>query len=64
MSLLSDALTATKKILLVSEELDRLSDDTKSLARTVTDHEHRLIRIETTIEIAQRTPRRRTLPGK
>jgi hypothetical protein len=63
MSLLSDALATTKKILLVSEELDRLSEDTRSLARTVTDHEHRLIRIETTIEIAQRTTRR-TLPGK
>ena len=63
MTLLSDALAATKKILLVSEELNRLSDDTKSIARTVKDHEHRLIRIETTIEIAQRT-NRRALPGK
>jgi hypothetical protein len=63
MSLLSDALATTKKILLVSEELERLSEDMRSLARTVTDHEHRLIRIETTIEIAQRTSRR-TLPGK
>ena len=62
MSLLSDALAATKKILLVSEELDRLSDDTKALARAVTDHEHRLIRLETVIEVTRRSPRR-TLPG-
>ena len=62
MSLLSDALAATKKILLVSEELNRLSEDNKELARTVTDHEHRLIRIETTLEIAKRVSRR-TLPG-
>ncbi len=62
MTLLSDALAATKKILLVSEELNRLSEDTKALAATVTDHEHRLIRVETTIELARR-PSRRTLPG-
>ena len=62
MSLLADAFATTKKILLVSEELNRLSEDTKLLSRTVTDHEHRLIRIETTIEIAQRTSYL-TLPG-
>lgn len=62
MTLLADAFAATKKILLVSEELNRLSEDTKALARAVTEHEHRLIRIETTIEIAQRGSRR-TLPG-
>jgi hypothetical protein len=63
MSLLADALAATKKILLVSEELDRLSEDSKSLSRTVADHEHRLIRLETIAEFSH--PRsRRTLPGK
>lgn len=62
MTLLSDALAATKKILLVSEELNRLSEDSKELARTVTDHEHRLIRLETTLEIAKKLSRR-NLPG-
>jgi hypothetical protein len=62
MTLLADALAATKKILLVSEELNRLSEDTKALAAAVTDHEHRLIRIETTLEVVRR-PSRRTLPG-
>jgi hypothetical protein len=62
MSLLSDAFATTKKILLVSEELNRLSEDTKALARAVTDHEHRLIRIETTIQIAQ-SGSHLTLPG-
>jgi hypothetical protein len=61
-TLLADALAATRKILLVSEELNRLSEDTKALAATVNDHEHRLIRIETTIEIARSGSRRR-LPG-
>jgi len=58
MSLLSDALAMTKKILLVSEELNRLSEDSKELARTVTNHEHRLIRLETTLDIAKMVSRR------
>lgn len=62
MSLLADAFATTKKILLVSEELNHLSDDMKSLSKTVTDHEHRLIRIETKIEMAQHGIRL-TLPG-
>ena len=62
MTLLADALATTKKILLVSEELNRLSEETKTLSRTVADHEGRLIRIETTIEIAHRGANL-TLPG-
>lgn len=62
MTLLADALNATKKILLVSEELNRLSEDTKALASTVTDHEHRLIRIETTIDLALQQQLRRRGP--
>lgn len=62
MSLLSDAFAATKKILLVSEELDRLSADTKALAHAVQDHEQRLIRVETTLELALNTQRK--LPRK
>lgn len=58
MSVLSDALAATKKILLVSEELDRLSEDTKAFAHAVQDHEHRLIRIETTLDLALGTQRK------
>ncbi len=36
--------------------MDRLARDTDRLAQTVADHEGRLIRIETTLEIAQRKP--------
>jgi len=57
LSLLSDALATTKKIFLVSEELDRLSEDVRELARAVADHEGRLIRIETMIEMTQRIPK-------
>jgi hypothetical protein len=60
-SLLTDVLTATKKIVLVGDELDRLSDDVRELSHAVADHEGRLIRIETMIEMAQRNPK---LPRK
>jgi hypothetical protein len=62
-STLSELLAATKKILLVTDDIDRLTDDIKALSIQASDHEHRLIRIETIIEM---TPRRsnRTLPGK
>lgn len=63
MSLLSDAFAMTKKILLVSEELNRLSDDCKALSRAVSDHERRLIRVETMIELGGHRTSRRTLPG-
>lgn len=62
MSLLSDAFATTKKIIMVSEDLKRLSEESKELSRTVTDHEGRLIRIETTLAIAARSSRL-VLPG-
>jgi hypothetical protein len=63
MSLLSDAFAMTKKVLLVSENLDRLSEESRQLSRTVMDHEHRLIRIETVLEMSRHSPFH-TLPGK
>ncbi len=62
MSTVQDIFAATRKILLISEELNRLSDDTKALSNTVRDHEIRLVRIETTLDIAQRGSKL-TLPG-
>ena len=63
MSTLAEVLAATKKILLVTDDIKRLSEESEELSEKVADHEHRLIRIETIIEM---TPRRshRTLPGK
>jgi hypothetical protein len=62
MSSLSDVLAATKKILLITDDLKRLSHDSEALSERVSGHERRLIRLETIIEISQRPPR--TLPGK
>ncbi len=62
MNATGEFLVAVKKVLLVSEELKRLSDDTRDLIRIVNMHEVRLTKLETIIEIAQK-PSRFTLPG-
>jgi hypothetical protein len=63
-SALSEVLSATKKVLLVTEDIKRLSEETESLARKVTDHEHRLIRIETMIEMTGNKRPRLVRPGE
>jgi hypothetical protein len=64
MSLLSDAFAMTKKVLLLSENLDRLTEESRQLSRSVIDHEHRLIRIETLIEVSGAKRTRHRLPGE
>ena len=62
MSTLSEVLAATKKILLVTDDIKRLSADSESLSNKVADHERRLIRVETIIEMTPQRSRH-TLPG-
>ena len=40
-----------RQIVLIEDKLDRLSDGLSSLSSQVMDHEKRLIRVETVIEI-------------
>jgi hypothetical protein len=63
MSTLSEVIAATKKVLLVTDDIKRLSHECDTLATKVADHEHRLIRIETMIEMGERRSRR-VLPGE
>ena len=63
MSALSEVIAATKKVLLVTDDIKRLSHECDALATKVADHEHRLIRIETMIELGGRR-NRRVLPGE
>ena len=57
MSMLTDAFAMTKKVLLVSDNVDRLTEEARQLSRTVMDHERRLIRIETMIELSGKQAR-------
>lgn len=53
MSWLSDLGANLKKIVLMEHKLDQLGEEVRSLRRDVLDHGHRLVRIETMIEMAQ-----------
>jgi hypothetical protein len=43
-----------KDLLVMREDVARLAEGTRELGRDIRDHERRLIRIETLIEIAER----------
>ena len=44
-----------KKLMLIEHEMDKMSNDMDVLKSAMTDHEKRLIRIETIIEMGLRT---------
>jgi ppGpp synthetase/RelA/SpoT-type nucleotidyltranferase len=48
-----------RKVILMQDRLERLSAGTEKMAGQLADHDRRLVRIETMIELAQR----RQLPG-
>lgn len=54
MSAFERVLDGIKDLLVMREEVTRLADGTKELGRDIRDHERRLIRIETLIEVAER----------
>jgi hypothetical protein len=61
MSLMSQILSYGKDIVLLTERVDTLLQERKLAMAKLEDHEHRLVRIETLIEIASR---QRRLPRK
>ena len=50
---------AVRNVILMQDQLERLSAESEEVSGKLADHERRLIRIETMIELAQR----RQLPG-
>lgn len=63
MSVFDRVLTGVKDVLLLREEVSRLARDQIELKTAVVDHEKRLIRIETMVEMSGRSSRRR-LPNE
>ena len=61
MSLWRDRRSTLRSIMVMEEKIDRLGAALEKIAGHVEDHEKRLIRIETLIELARerRLPRRR-----
>lgn len=64
MSLADHFMSAAKQILLATENIKRLDEKVHRLADDVSGIDRRLIRIETYVEVGQRSPRRRSLPGE
>jgi len=60
MSLIAEVIKYGKDIILLGERVDALMAGRKDITARLEDHERRLIRIETLIEISQ--ARRRELP--
>lgn len=53
MSWVTDLGDSLKKIILMEDKIDRLLGEVNGLGDTVLDHEKRLIRIETMVEVAK-----------
>lgn len=62
MSVLERVLAGVKDVLLLREDVSRMSRDQIELKTDVLDHEKRLIRIETMIEMGGRAAPQRRLP--
>ena len=54
MSAWSEIRDGIRKVILMQDQLERLGLDATKLSGQLADHERRLVRIETMIEIAQR----------
>ena len=53
MSVVKDAIAAMKEVLVLSEKVDQAGSVLSDLAKEVREHDRRLVRLETMVEIAQ-----------
>lgn len=60
MSAWTELRDGVRRVILMQDHLERLSAEFEKVANQLANHERRLVRIETMIEIAQRT----RLPGE
>ena len=57
MSTLKDVVSALKEVLLLTDEVDRAGKMLTEIAGELRDHDRRLIRLETMVEVAKSQPR-------
>ena len=57
MSTLKDVISAVKEILLLTDKVDRAGTVLSEISNELRDHDRRLIRLETVVQIAQSQPR-------
>ena len=57
MSTLKDVVSALKEVLLLTDKVDRAGKMLTEIASEMRDHDRRLIRLETMVEVARSQPR-------
>lgn len=57
MSLVNDAMAAMKEVLLLTDKVDRAGTMLSEISKELREHDRRLIRLETIVEIAKSQPR-------
>ena len=57
MSTVKDVISAMKEILLLTDKVDRAGTVLSEISKELRDHDRRLIRLETMVQIAQSQPR-------
>ena len=57
MSTLKDVMSAMKEVLLLTDKIDRAGAVLSEMANELRDHDRRLVRLETIVEIARNQPR-------
>ncbi|MFZ0134985.1 MAG: hypothetical protein WAK95_20790 [Desulfobacterales bacterium] len=57
MSTLTDVMAAMKDVLLLTDKVERAGTVLSEIAAEVRDHDRRLVRLETIVEIARNQPR-------
>lgn len=62
MSMVKDAVSAMKEVLLLTEKIDRAGKTISEVATELRDHDRRIVRLETYIEIGMN--QQNVLPGK
>lgn len=54
MSVLKDAVGAMKEVLILTEKIDQAGKTLSEISKEILDHDKRLVRLETYVEIGQR----------
>jgi hypothetical protein len=57
MGTLKDVMSAMKEVLLLTDKVDRAGKVLSDISNELRDHDRRLIRLETMVEIAQNQPK-------
>ena len=57
MSTLKDVMSAMKEVLLLTDKVDRAGSVLSEMSKELRDHDRRLVRLETIVEIARNRPR-------